>query len=430
MGMKLAHSLKRGKNKMTDLIQLGKQAKSASSQLALLETSRKNDLLEKMATALEEHIPAILEANEKDLARAADYGISDTMQDRLRLTKQRIMDMSAGIRQIATLPDPIGEVDKMWKTVDGLMIGQQRVPLGVIGIIYESRPNVTTDAASLCFKSGNSVILRGGKEAIHSNQKLVAILQDSLIANAFSPYAIQLITDSSYDVANEFMRLNDYLDVLIPRGGANLIRRVKENATVPVIETGTGNNHIYIDSDIDLQMALNIVVNAKVQRPSVCNAIETILVHEAIAPTFLPAIETVLLAENVALRGDEKALTYLTNATLAKQEDFETEYLELILAIKVVSSLDEALNHINQYSTRHSEAIITNNYFASQRFLNEVDAAAVYVNASTRFTDGFMFGFGAEIGISTQKLHARGPMGLNELTSTKYIVYGNGQVRS
>lgn len=430
MGMKLAHSLKRGKNKMTDLIQLGKQAKSASSQLALLETSRKNDLLEKMATALEEHIPAILEANEKDLARAADYGISDTMQDRLRLTKQRIMDMSAGIRQIATLPDPIGEVDKMWKTVDGLMIGQQRVPLGVIGIIYESRPNVTTDAASLCFKSGNSVILRGGKEAIHSNQKLVAILQDSLIENDFSPYAIQLITDSSYDVANEFMRLNDYLDVLIPRGGANLIRRVKENATVPVIETGTGNNHIYIDSDIDLQMALNIVVNAKVQRPSVCNAIETILVHEAIAPTFLPAIETILLAENVALRGDEKALTYLTNATLAKQEDFETEYLELILAIKVVSSLDEALNHINQYSTRHSEAIITNNYFASQRFLNEVDAAAVYVNASTRFTDGFMFGFGAEIGISTQKLHARGPMGLNELTSTKYIVYGNGQVRS
>ena len=266
MGMKLAHSLKRGKNKMTDLIQLGKQAKSASSQLALLETSRKNDLLEKMATALEEHIPAILEANEKDLARAADYGISDTMQDRLRLTKQRIMDMSAGIRQIATLPDPIGEVDKMWKTVDGLMIGQQRVPLGVIGIIYESRPNVTTDAASLCFKSGNSVILRGGKEAIHSNQKLVAILQDSLIENDFSPYAIQLITDSSYDVANEFMRLNDYLDVLIPRGGANLIRRVKENATVPVIETGTGNNHIYIDSDIDLQMALNIVVNAKVQR--------------------------------------------------------------------------------------------------------------------------------------------------------------------
>ena len=430
MGMKLAHSLKRGKNKMTDLIQLGKQAKSASSQLALLETSRKNDLLEKMATALEEHIPVILEANEKDLSRAADYGISDTMQDRLRLTKQRIMDMSAGIRQIATLPDPIGEVDKMWKTVDGLMIGQQRVPLGVIGIIYESRPNVTTDAASLCFKSGNSVILRGGKEAIHSNQKLVAILQDSLIENDFSPYAIQLITDSSYDVANEFMRLNDYLDVLIPRGGANLIRRVKENATVPVIETGTGNNHIYIDSDIDLQMALNIVVNAKVQRPSVCNAIETILVHEAIAPTFLPAIETVLLAENVALRGDEKALTYLTNATLATKEDFETEYLELILAIKVVSSLDEALNHINQYSTRHSEAIITNNYFASQRFLNEVDAAAVYVNASTRFTDGFMFGFGAEIGISTQKLHARGPMGLNELTSTKYIVYGNGQVRS
>lgn len=414
---------------MTDLIQFGKQAKVASSQLALLDTNTKNQLLEKMATAIEDNMTEILEANAKDLAQAKDYAISETMQDRLRLTKDRILEMAVGIRQVATLADPIGEVDKMWKNPDGLMIGQQRVPLGVIGIIYESRPNVTTDAASLCFKTGNAVILRGGKEAIHSNKKLVEILQQALEENAFSPHAIQLITDSSYDVANQFMRLNQYLDVLIPRGGAGLIQRVKESATVPVIETGTGNNHIYIDAEIDLQMALDIVVNAKVQRPSVCNAIETILVHEDIAATFLPAVEKLLLAENVLLRGDTTALAHLNSETLATEEDWETEYLDLILAIKVVKSLDEALAHINQYSTKHSEAIVTNNYFTSQRFLNEVDAAAVYVNASTRFTDGFMFGFGAEIGISTQKLHARGPMGLNELTSTKYIVYGNGQVR-
>ena len=409
---------------------LGKNARNAEVLVRNLSANEKNEVLLKVAEALTENADTLTAANTLDVENGRKNNMPEALVDRLLLTGDRISGMAEGLRQVAALEDPVGEVLGMKKRPNGLMIGQKRVPLGVIGIIYESRPNVTTDAASLCFKSGNSVILRGGKEAIHSNQKLVAILQDSLIENDFSPYAIQLITDSSYDVANEFMRLNDYLDVLIPRGGANLIRRVKENATVPVIETGTGNNHIYIDSDIDLQMALNIVVNAKVQRPSVCNAIETILVHEAIAPTFLPAIETILLAENVALRGDEKALTYLTNATLATKEDFETEYLELILAIKVVSSLDEALNHINQYSTRHSEAIITNNYFASQRFLNEVDAAAVYVNASTRFTDGFMFGFGAEIGISTQKLHARGPMGLNELTSTKYIVYGNGQVRS
>lgn len=414
---------------MTDLIQLGKQAKAAGNKLALLNSQEKNQLLENMALAIENHISEILFANQQDLAKATEHAISETMLDRLRLTKERILAMAEGMRQVATLPDPIGEVDKMWKNADGLMIGQQRVPLGVIGIIYESRPNVTTDAASLCFKTGNAVILRGGKEALHSNKTLVEILQKSLEENDFSPHAIQFITDPSYEVANELMRLNKYLDVLIPRGGARLIRRVKESATVPVIETGTGNNHIYIDAEVDLQMALDIVVNAKVQRPSVCNAVETLIVHEDIAPLFLPEVEKLLSAENVLLRGDTTALAHLTSETLATEEDWETEYLDLILAIKVVKSLDEALEHIEQYSTRHSEAIITNNYFASQRFLNEVDAAAVYVNASTRFTDGFMFGFGAEIGISTQKLHARGPMGLNELTSTKYIVYGNGQVR-
>lgn len=414
---------------MQTLIELGKQAKEVSLQLALLDTVTKNHLLEQMANDLETHTDAILVANQKDLERAPEFGISDTMLDRLRLTKERVFEMAQGVRQVASLPDPIGEVDKMWKNQDGLMIGQQRVPLGVIGIIYESRPNVTTDAATLCFKTGNAVILRGGKEASHSNQKLVAILQNTLVANGYSPHAIQLITDPSYEVANEFMRLNEYLDVLIPRGGAGLIQRVKASATVPVIETGTGNNHVYVDAEADLQMALDISFNAKVQRPSVCNAMETLIVHESMAPTFLPAIEQLLTEQKIALRGDEQALKYLTTATLATQEDWETEYLDLILAIKVVGSIEEAIHHINHYNTSHSDAIVTNNYFHSQKFLNEVDSAAVYVNASTRFTDGFVFGFGAEIGISTQKLHARGPMGLNELTSTKYIVYGNGQVR-
>lgn len=414
---------------MTDLTLFGQQAKAASQKLALLDTAHKNQLLEKMADAIENNSALILAENAKDLALAKENGITDAMLDRLRLTKARVLEMAEGMRQVAKLADPIGEVEKMWKTADGLTIGQQRVPLGVIGIIYESRPNVTVDAASLCFKTGNAVILRGGKEALHSNQQLIKILQETLSANDFSPYAIQLITDPSYEIANEFMRLNEYLDVLIPRGGAGLIRRVKESATVPVIETGTGNNHIYIDEDIDLQMALDITFNAKIQRPAVCNAVETILVHEAVAPVFLSEMEKLLVPEGVELFADKQAKAYLKTAELATELDWETEYLDLMLAIKVVHSLDEAINHISHYGTKHSEAIVTNNYFATQRFLNEVDAAAVYVNASTRFTDGFMFGFGAEIGISTQKLHARGPMGLTELTSTKYIVYGNGQVR-
>ncbi|MFZ8765933.1 glutamate-5-semialdehyde dehydrogenase [Enterococcus diestrammenae] len=412
-----------------NLMQLGQQAQTAAHKLALLDTQRKNSLLLEMAAALETATPEILAANAKDLAQAQDNGISETMQDRLRLTEARIMDMAQGIREVSQLPDPIGEVEKMWKNADGLLIGRQKVPLGVIGIIYESRPNVTTDAASLCFKTGNAVILRGGKEAFNSNQILVNVMQNALAANDFTPDAIQFVSDTSHDVANQMMKLTEYLDVLIPRGGAGLIRRVKESATVPVIETGTGNNHIYVDKDAQLEMAKNIVDNAKTQRPSVCNAAETLLIHQDVAAAFLPVIAAKLAEHDVQLRADELALPYLAGAIPATEEDWATEFLDYILAVKVVADIDEAIAHINRYNTKHSEAIVTDNYFASQKFLAEVDAAAVYVNASTRFTDGFVFGFGAEIGISTQKLHARGPMGLEELTSTKYIVYGDGQVR-
>ncbi|MDH6364855.1 glutamate-5-semialdehyde dehydrogenase [Enterococcus sp. PF1-24] len=415
---------------MTDLIQLGKQAQASGHTLSLLATEEKNRLLLAMAAALEKETANILVENNLDLAQASANGISETMQDRLRLTPERISEMADGMRQVAALPDPIGEVDKMWKNADGLLIGKQRVPLGVIGIIYESRPNVTTDAASLCFKTGNAVILRGGKEAFHSNKCLVNILQNTLQSQGFSPYAIQFVDDTSRETAAALMKLNDYLDVLIPRGGAGLIRQVKATATVPVIETGTGNNHIYIDEAADLAMAVKIVINAKVQRPSVCNAIETILVHEKVAAEFLPLLEKELQTGiPVELRGDNVALQYLQNAELATEADWQTEFLDYILAIKVVDSVDAAIAHINHYNTKHSEAIITESYSTSQKFLAQVDAAAVYVNASTRFTDGFIFGFGAEIGISTQKLHARGPMGLQELTSIKYIIYGNGQIR-
>lgn len=413
-----------------DLQQLGKQAKDSAHTLALLSTQEKNHLLNEMAIALEKNTTRLLKANALDLENAVENGISETMQDRLRLTKERITDMADGIRQVIQLADPIGEVEKMWKNEDGLMIGQQKVPLGVIGIIYESRPNVTTDAASLCFKTGNAVILRGGKEAFQSNQLLVDILQSTLKEHHGPVNAIQFVSDTSHEVANQMMRLTDYLDVLIPRGGAGLIRRVKENATVPVIETGTGNNHIYVDKDAQMQMAVDIVVNAKASRPSVCNAAETLLIHEEVASQFLPFIEKALLDKQVQLRGDQRACAFLTEAIPATEEDWKTEFLDYILAVKVVSSIEEAIAHINRYNTKHSEAIITDNYFASQKFLQEVDAAAVYVNASTRFTDGFVFGFGAEIGISTQKLHARGPMGLEELTSTKYIIYGEGQIRA
>ena len=415
---------------MTDIQTLGQTAKASTSQLSLLSTKTKNQILNQMAEALEANTQKIIAANQKDLAKADDYGIKETMKDRLRLDEARIQEMANGIRQVATLPDPIGNIDKMWQNADELMIGAKRVPLGVVGMIYESRPNVTTDAASLCFKTGNAVILRGGKEAFYSNQLLVAIMQAVLAQNDIHPGAIQFVDDISREVVQEMMRLNDYLDVLIPRGGAGLIQNVKNHATVPVIETGTGNNHVYIDKDADLEMAVKITMNAKTQRPSVCNAIETLLVHKDVAAEVLPILEKELLAKNVEIRADQKALAYLTQASEATQADWETEFLDYILAIKVVDSLEEAISHINKYNTKHSEAIVTENYSAAQKFLNEVDAAAVYVNASTRFTDGFVFGFGAEIGISTQKLHARGPMGLDALTSIKYIIYGQGQVRN
>lgn len=414
---------------MTDLIQLGKQAKKGARELALMPTNQKNDLLLQMAQTIKRNQLAILEANQKDLDQATENDISETMQDRLRLTPERIHTMAEEIIKVAQLDDPIGKVDHMWQNEDGLLIGKKRVPLGVIGMIYESRPNVTTDAASLAFKSGNAVILRGGKEAFHSNQLLVELLQETLKNADVSPYAIQFVDDTSHETAAELMRLTDYLDVLIPRGGASLIKRVKEQATVPIIETGTGNNHIYIDKEAQLAMAVDIIVNAKTSRPSVCNAAETLLIHSEIAPFFLPTIEQALVEHGVSLHADARALDYLETATLADETDWDTEYLDYILAVKIVDSLDEAIEHINRHNTQHSEAIVTDSYTASQRFLNEVDAAAVYVNASTRFTDGSVFGFGAEIGISTQKLHARGPMGLNELTTTKYIIYGDGQIR-
>ena len=414
---------------MTDLMQLGQQAKDSAQQLALMPTNRKNELLVQMAQTIKKNQPAIIEANHRDLEKAVENNISETMQDRLQLTPERINAMATEIEKIASLDDPIGKVDEMWTNTDGLRIGKKRVPLGVIGIIYESRPNVTTDAASLAFKSGNAVILRGGKEAFFSNQLLVQLLQQVLVSAGESPYAIQFVDDTSHETAGQLMRLTEYLDVLIPRGGAKLIQRVKEQATVPIIETGTGNNHVYIDKEAQLSMAVNIIVNAKASRPSVCNAAETLLIHSEIAPFFLPAIEKELVEHGVSLRADARALEYLETAALAEDTDWDTEYLDYILAVKVVDSLDEAIAHINRHNTKHSETIVTDSYAASQRFLNEVDAAAVYVNASTRFTDGSVFGFGAEIGISTQKLHARGPMGLNELTSTKYIIYGDGQIR-
>lgn len=414
---------------MTDLMQLGQQAKDSAQQLALMPTNRKNELLVQMAQTIKKNQQAIIEANHKDLEKAVENNISETMQDRLQLTPERINAMATEIEKISSLDDPIGKVDEMWTNTDGLRIGKKRVPLGVIGIIYESRPNVTTDAASLAFKSGNAVILRGGKEAFFSNQLLVQLLQQVLVSAGESPYAIQFVDDTSHETAGQLMRLTEYLDVLIPRGGAKLIQRVKEQATVPIIETGTGNNHVYIDKEAQLSMAVNIIVNAKASRPSVCNAAETLLIHSEIAPFFLPAIEKELVEHGVSLRADARALEYLETAALAEDTDWDTEYLDYILAVKVVDSLDEAIAHINRHNTKHSETIVTDSYAASQRFLNEVDAAAVYVNASTRFTDGSVFGFGAEIGISTQKLHARGPMGLNELTSTKYIIYGDGQIR-
>ena len=414
---------------MITLIEMGKQAQAAEQQLSQLATVKKNQVLKTMAKQVRQASPEILKANASDMQNAEKNGVRKVMLDRLQLDKERINSMAEGLEQVAGLADPIGEELKGWTTEAGLDISQVRVPLGVIGMIYEARPNVTVDAAALTFKAGNAVILRGGKEAINSNQALVTALRRGLQTEEVSVDSIQLITDTSHETATALMQLTDYLDVLIPRGSAKFIKMVVDKAKVPVIETGAGNCHVYVDEGADLQMATDIVVNAKTQRPSVCNAMEKLVVNQAIAAKLLPMVAEALKPFNVDLRGDERAKQILPEISLATEADWGTEYNDYIMAIRVVDDLDQAIAHINRYNTKHSEAIITNNYAHSERFTKEIDAAVVYVNASTRFTDGVEFGFGAEIGISTQKLHARGPMGLNEITSTKYVVRGNGQVR-
>lgn len=414
---------------MEELNIKGKAAKEASYKLATLSTEIKNRALLAMAAALRTETAFLLAENAKDLAQGEANGMNKGLLDRLALSESRIDAMAEGIEQIAALPDPIGEMLYQTKRPNGLKIGKVRVPLGVIGIIYEARPNVTADAAGLCIKSGNAVILRGGKEAASSNRAIVKVMQESGYAAGLPEGSIHLVENTSRESATALMRLNDYLDVIIPRGGAGLIRAVVENATVPAIETGTGNCHVYVDESADLDMAKAIVINAKTQRPSVCNAEEKLLVHQSVAEKFLPGMLTALADLGVTIVGDEQVCALYPDAVPATEEDWGTEYLDLKIGVKVVETLDEAIVHINKYNSRHSEAIITRSLEAAQRFQDEVDAAAVYVNASTRFTDGFEFGFGAEIGISTQKIHARGPMGLNELTSTKYVITGNGQIR-
>ncbi len=412
------------------LEQIGQQAKGAEAVLRTLPTNQKNKALTTAADYLMANMKMLLEANHTDVEYAKENGMAPGLVDRLMLTEARIAQMAEGLRQIAGLEDPVGEVLSMKQRPNGLLIGQKRVPVGVIGIIYESRPNVTADAFGLCFKAGNVVVLRGGRDAIHSNHAITMTLQEALAKCGLPPEAIQLITDTSHETAAQFMKLNKYVDVLIPRGGAGLIRAVVEQATVPVIETGTGNCHIYVDEFADLAMAADIIFNAKTQRIGVCNACESLVVHEKVKDALLPKLAEQLGEKQVELRGDKKSREACGSILAATEEDWGREYLDYILSIKTVASIDEAIAHINKYNTGHSEAIITQDYGNSRKFLDEVDAAAVYVNASTRFTDGFEFGFGGEIGISTQKLHARGPMGLKELTSTKYIIYGNGQVRT
>lgn len=412
-----------------DLIAMGMRAKEAAMLLNRLGSEAKNRGLTAAAKALVDQTDHILEENRKDVEKARMAGMKESLADRLQLNEKRIAAMADGLMQIVALEDPVGEVLYMKERPNGLLIGKKRVPLGVIGIIYESRPNVTADAFGLCFKTGNAVILKGGSDAICSNRAIVDVIQEALRGQGILPECIQLVTDTDRETARQMMRLNRYIDVLIPRGGAGLIRTVVENATVPVIETGTGNCHIYVDETADFDMAVNIIFNAKTQRTGVCNACESLVVHSAVADAFLKQLAKRLAEKNVEMRGDARAMAAESSIVAASEEDWGTEYLDLILSVKTVDSIEEAIAHINRYNTGHSEAIITKDYANAQKFLDEIDAAAVYVNASTRFTDGNEFGFGAEIGISTQKLHARGPMGLKELTSTKYIIYGNGQVR-
>jgi glutamate-5-semialdehyde dehydrogenase len=413
-----------------EVVEKARRARQAAGRLAVMSRAEKDRVLLAMAEALEERADVILEANASDVAVAREKGMSSAPIDRLVLDQRRIGEMAEGLRTVAGLTDPVGEVISGWRLPNGLEITKVRVPLGVVGIIYESRPNVTVDAAGLCIKSGNAVVLRGGSDAIRSNVALVGILNEAGRAHGLPEGAIEIIETTDRAAAAALMQLGEYIDVLIPRGGGALIRRVKQESTVPVIETGEGNCHVYVDASADLDVAEAIVVNAKCQRPGVCNAIETLLVHQSVAQQFLPRVGRRLAAAGVELRACERSLPYLEGAKPATEEDWGTEYLSLILAIKVVDDLDAAIRHVNTYGTRHSEAIITRDLAQARRFTREVDAAAVYVNASTRFTDGGQFGFGAEIGISTQKLHARGPMGLPELTSYKYVVVGEGQVRT
>ena len=408
---------------------LGKRAKEAAREAARLGTEEKNRGLVTVAEELVAQTEWLLSENAKDLKEAEARGMKKSLIDRLCLTKERIEGMAEGLRQIAALEDPVGEVLRMWNRPNGLRIGQKRVPLGVVGIIYESRPNVTADAFGLCFKTGNAVILRGGSDAIHSNLAIVHVIKEGLRKERLSQDLILLVENTSRETVQQMMKLHGYIDVLIPRGGAGLIASVVENSTVPVIETGTGNCHIYVDESADLNMAVEIIENAKTQRMGVCNACESLVIHQRVASEVVPMVVQCLKQHQVEIRGDERACRITTEIAEASEEDWGTEYLDAVISMKIVDSLEEAIDHINRYNTGHSESIITKDYANALKFQDEIDAAAVYVNASTRFTDGFEFGFGAEIGISTQKLHARGPMGLTALTTTKYIIFGNGQVR-
>lgn len=414
---------------MEELINIGKKAKQAAGQLANLNTEKKNKILMLVAELLEKSSTAILEANSIDLRQGKGMGLKGAIIDRLTLSHERIKGIADGLREVVQLEDPIGEIEEMKKRPNGLLIGKKRVPLGVVGVIYESRPNVTADVAGLCIKTGNVCVLRGGKEAFQSNNAIVKIFHQAIVDSGLDPNMVQLVQDTSRESAVAMMKLNDYLDILIPRGGAGLIQAVVQNSTVPVIETGVGNCHVYVDEGADLEKAISIIYNAKTHRPGVCNAAESILVHSKVTGDLLPSLGTALKDGGVEIRGDKITCGLIPEATVATEADWGTEYLDLVISCKVVDSVEEAVDHINRYGTMHSECIITENYSHAQYFLDRVDAAAVYVNASTRFTDGFEFGYGAEIGISTQKLHARGPMGLKELTTNKYVIYGSGQIR-
>lgn len=413
-----------------NLEEICKNAKNATSKLSKLNTNEKNNVLKNVAKKLVNAADYIIAANNIDISNARTNNVKEVMLDRLMLNKSRIEAMAEGIEKVAMLEDPIGEVLNMSKRPNGMTIGKMRVPIGVIGIIYEARPNVTSDAFALCFKTSNVVILKGGSDAINSNRAIVNVVRETLAEMGYPVDFIQLIDSTDREVTKEFMRMKQYVDLLIPRGSASLIKATLENSTIPVIETGTGNCHVYVDESANLKMAVDILVNAKTHRVSVCNACESLVVNRKIANEFLPMAVKALKEKNVEIRGDEESVKISSEIIPATEEDFFTEYLDYIISVKIVGDIDEAIEHINEHNTKHSEAIVTENYENSQKFLNEIDAACVYVNASTRFTDGFEFGFGAEIGISTQKLHARGPMGLKELTTTKYIIYGNGQVRS